>query len=92
VAENRYQRDHTIQLKAIAAGKIINHTIGEVDNFVRGKLSAFLEDEKACNKKLKNFLEDVDSCSIANQEPTANNSWLYSGEYRAVYHEPFCTG
>ena len=85
-------RAHAGRARAIAIGKKVYHALGEVEKFTRQKLSAFLEDEKACNKKLKNFLEDVDSCSIANQEPTANNSWLYSGEYRAVYHEPFCTG
>jgi hypothetical protein len=90
VAENRYQRDHATRIKAIAAGKIINHTIGEVDNFVRGKLSAFLEDEKSCNAKLERFLVDVDSTGIASQERTSNNSWLRFGAYKPVFTGPFC--
>ena len=84
VARNRYLRDHATRIKAIAAGKAIYHFIGRVDIFTRQKLSAFLEDEKACNAKLKTFLQDVDSCSIGHE------GWLREGAYRPIHPGPFC--
>jgi hypothetical protein len=90
VAENRYQRNHATRIKAVATGKIIYHTIGEVDNFVRGKLSAFIEDEKSCNAKLERFLVDVDNHSIASQTRTSDNSWLRTGAYQPIHPGPFC--
>jgi len=57
---------------------------------IASKLRRFVADEKACNKKLENFLSDVNACSIARQERTADNSWLREGAYRSIYHEPFC--
>jgi len=84
VKRNRYLRDHAGRVRAIAAGKIICHALGEAEKITRQKLSAFIADEKLCNAKLERFLVDVDSCSIGRE------GWLRFGAYQSINPGPFC--